>query len=401
MLGGRHLAAGLLGASSMLVVSAFAGISLAEPARSSYLPDLGANRTGLTPSVGSKIFAQAQILAQAQEEYAGESPEGWETTWGGSAALIGYYDTWQKNEGVSLKGHQYAEILGLNVFGQGILMPTDTALSISYSTFDYETWGLEGSINVNLPTGESSLTERELDAVPNASLVSYFVQGAGLDIGGQLKYLRQLGNLSIYTGIGYTRRGAYDTTAEVDGDDVSGGDMYSVLGGGNYKISENIAFGFDSSYTRTQETAGVVGNEVSSSISAGINVSQWQIYMFSGVSYGDSEPQEATETDRREEFQKGLSGYGGIQLSYAFPHGVTLKGTFDGSYSGSIKPADPTFYSTDASLASGLGVDWTIPDTPITLNVLARHKRVFTESAFEEFVEFSGDSVAGGISATF
>ncbi|MDO8546092.1 MAG: hypothetical protein Q7R68_01905 [Nitrospirales bacterium] len=349
-----------------------------------------------------------------------------------SASLQGYYDNWRNDSTPKEKGEQFTEVLSLgfdisrlflptdnlSIFVEGgtiqskvarggsstnLKVQTDTTLIATYSTFDWKTWGLEGSLSVNLPTGKTELTELELVTVPNPYVTSRFLLGRGLDVGGSLKYLRQLGQLHLYTGAGYTRRGTYDVTKERSGDTISAGDEYNASLGGNYQFGTTLNVGADGSYIRSQGVGDQQVNIFMVRVPAKLSVGRLSVAGQYFASYSDTEPfKGATIIVRQEElFQKGLTNMANVEVAYQVLDSLRLKAVGEGSVNDLKKPADPTFFTSTSRYAFGPGVGWSIPGTPLTLDAVGKYFNVFTEGSTGSPVTFSGFSILVGVSGRF
>jgi hypothetical protein len=280
-------------------------------------------------------------------------------------------------------------------------VPTDTTATVTYSTFDGKTRGLEGNVNFNFPTGKTRLTELELTATPAALVVSKSVQGAGFDMGFGLKYLQQADQLHVYTGAGYTRRGAYDPTKERSGDTVSAGDEYNFSLGGNYQFNAVFNLGTDGSYTRSQGVGDQDANSFTVRIPARLTLGGLSATGSYSLTYSDSEPVKASTLIRREEFQKGYTNTGDVEVAYKVLESLTVKALGEGSVNDTEKPADPTFFSTSSKYAFGLGSSWAMPWLPLTLDAVAKYFQAFTEGSTGASVTFTGYSFLVGVSGRF
>lgn len=216
-----------------------------------------------------------------------------------------------------------------------------------------------------------------------------------------LKYLQQIEQLHVYTGAGYTRRGAYDATKERSGDTVSDGDEYNFSLGGNYQFNAIFNLGTDGSYTRSQGFGGQNANSMTFQVPARLSLGRLSATGRYSLTYSDSEPEKATTLIRREEFQKGFTNTGNVEVAYAVLESLTLKALGEGSVNDLEKPADPTFFSTSSKYVFGLGASWAIPGTPLTLDGLGKYFTVSTDGSTGSSVSFSGFSFLVGVSGRF
>ncbi|MBI2370945.1 MAG: hypothetical protein HYV08_12045, partial [Deltaproteobacteria bacterium] len=381
---------------------------------------------------GSRL-AFAQTGAGSQETGAQAQDRNWRIL--GSAK--GYYDDWRNDGDVTQKGHQFTEIYGLGFEVSRLLVPsgvlsvfaeggkiqskvtsgsestrlnpwTDTTVTATYSTFDGKTWGIEGSLSFNVPTGKTRLTELERRAIPNLAVVSRSPQGVGYDRGGKLRLLLQADKLHLYAGGGYTRRGEFDPTQEIEGDTSPGGDEYEGLLGANLWLGEAFNIGLDASYRRITGVGDQDINSYTLELPATLVLGSFTATGRLGIMYTDSTPRRGNTALRIQErfveqrlfLQAGTTGTASLELAYRPSEALTLRVFGEGAVGAAERPFDPTFFAFDERLAVGLGVSWAIPGTPLTLDLTGKYFEVFSETTDRED-DFSGYSAFVGLSLRF
>ena len=344
-----------------------------------------------------------------------------------------HYDDWGDDSALIESGSQYTELVSALFFGRHIRQnfdswsfafeggfaqadvsrleqrsqfssPLDTFLFASYSTFDNKTSGWEGSIALNLPTGNATLNESELAAVPNSSVVSRFIQGKGLNVGMAGKYIKQLGSLRLYFGGGATRKGEYDPTKDRANDDVDGGFEYEGKFGGNFKFDGSKLFKsvkFQSVLTRVEGVANEQANVASFLVSPELKLGEVSVTGQYELSYSDGFPEEATEIEREEKYREGFKNKLKVDGKYPMTKFLALQGSVRGSVSDSSRPADPSYFATNESYSFGIGNEWKISGLPLTQTSEVKYFEVSTTGRDDPSVTFSGLSVFVKVSARF
>lgn len=377
---------------------------------------------------GSSVQAQVTETSKPTEAPAPDK------NWSVNPSLKTYYDSWRNNQGE--KGSQFAEAFALGFDMQGLRpshslsifldggavqgeitrgrsstsleVPIDTIATVKYSTFDYaitqgNNAGVELGLNFNLPTGKTRLTELELASVPNGNVVSKSPLGAGFNVGLEGKYLQQADRLRLYTGAGYTRRGAYDQTRERSDDTVAAGDEYRFSLGGGYQFNSLLNLEMEGTYARIQGIADQDGNSLGFRVPATLKLGKFTTTGQYSFTYSDTAPSKSTTVIRQAEFQKGFSNTGNVTASYQLLDSLTVKALGEGSVNDFQKPADPTFFTTDSRYAFGAGGSWVIPDAPLGLRLdgEAKYFQVFSESSTSASTRFSGFSFLVELAANF
>lgn len=129
---------------------------------------------------------------------------------------------------------------------------TDTLLSASYAyTFANHPVGLILAIDVNLPTGEERLSEEQEIAELGESNDLFEVDnfGEGLNIGLSVGLMRQFDTLVLATQGAYIFNGEFDSTSDIEDDDLDPGDQILFLGLAEWQASSWLNLGITLSYS--------------------------------------------------------------------------------------------------------------------------------------------------------
>jgi hypothetical protein len=108
---------------------------------------------------------------------------------------------------------------------------TDTTVSGYYRLHLGDT-ELRFGLDMDLPTGVSRLSNRDLPAIQDEDLVALQRFGEGFDVNPTLIVYHSFGDWGIGAGVGYLLTGEYDPTKDIPNDDFNPGDelTVSVLG---------------------------------------------------------------------------------------------------------------------------------------------------------------------------
>ena len=281
-------------------------------------------------------------------------------------------------------------------------LATDTTVMVTYSAPLPDDSKIEFELSTNLPTGRSALNNIELLAVPNASAVSVFGQGVGLDFGINSKYHRKVADrYSGYVGGGITRRGAYDPTTEEADDDISGGLEYSVVGGVNYQYRDDLSIGANTYYSISRE----IGEQDGSATGIGFPVfylaSPYSVYARYDFNYGDSLPSRATASEKRQQFNQGFYHTGTLEGEWDATELVSVRGVLEYSQSTAERPIDPSYFSIDKGYSAGAGISLQIEGTPFSLDGSIKYTLLSTIGSDFDSVEFDAYTSIISVSASF
>jgi len=92
----------------------------------------------------------------------------------------------------------------------------DTKVNFTYEMGDIAGWDMLAGLGFNLPTGHTNLSQRELKLIVPPDLVSIKRFGEGLNINPRVSVARQWGKVVGGMGIGYTFRGKYDYSEQIE-----------------------------------------------------------------------------------------------------------------------------------------------------------------------------------------
>ena len=299
----------------------------------SFTPPSEAQQKYVKPGTFGALSSRRATIQTAQ----GQAPnsEADQTTVYVSIDVVGNYDNWSNTFNQDDSGEQFSESVSVYANADNFLRPkdslsfslsgghvqsdvnrgsltdstsgfSDTFMSVGYSMPAFGTWSTEAELQFNLPTGKTKLTELERLAVPTTGVVSNSFLGSGFDAGFDLKFRKPIKDDSYYIGAGYTRRGSYDPTIDVDDDTVDSGHEFRALAGWNNLSVGDVTLNIDGTYTRGQGYADTDSNSVGISVLANANVTDdLEISGSYSFQYNDSQPTKAPSIVRKEQYRQG------------------------------------------------------------------------------------------------
>ncbi len=139
-------------------------------------------------------------------------------------------------------GRQEGEITGF----------TDTTVSGYYRMVvaDVE---IRFGVNLDLPTGVSTLKTRDLVAIQDEDLALLERFGEGFDVNPTISAYRNFGRFGIGGGIGYLWTGEYNPTEDIPGDDLDPGNELTVALLGDVYVAEAVRLVGAVAYTMFSE----------------------------------------------------------------------------------------------------------------------------------------------------
>ena len=111
----------------------------------------------------------------------------------------------------------------------------DTKVNLTYETKGKFGCDIIGGLGINVPTGHTNLSVRELKLLVPPDLVTIKRFGEGLNINPRVSVARQWGDLAAGMGIGYTIRGKYDYSSQVESYDP--GEIVTVTAEAGYEFN--------------------------------------------------------------------------------------------------------------------------------------------------------------------
>jgi len=124
---------------------------------------------------------------------------------------------------------------------------TDTTLS-GYYRLTVKGTEVRVGLDLDLPTGVSRLTPRQVVAIQDQDLVTLQRFGEGLDVNPTLSVYRNFGIFGLGFGAGYLFTGEYEPTT-VPGDTLDPGDELTVVGFGDVYATDTIRIFLRAAYT--------------------------------------------------------------------------------------------------------------------------------------------------------
>ncbi len=116
---------------------------------------------------------------------------------------------------------------------------TDSTLAGYYRLTVAQT-ELQLALGLDLPTGVSRLTNRQLAAIQDEDLAALERLGEGLDVNPTVIAYRSFGGFGLGLGLGYLYTGKYDPTKDVPGDDFDRGDELTVAALGDVYVADLV-----------------------------------------------------------------------------------------------------------------------------------------------------------------
>jgi len=140
--------------------------------------------------------------------------------------------SWRRNQLLMLletaysSAHVYAENESSNLSSL-----TDTRFSASYGLLNLPV-GIIFGLDMNLPTGKATLTERErwAEIGENGDLFEVDNFGEGWNFGPNIGVAKEFGSVGVGGNLAYLFRGEYDPSADIPDDNLGPGDQALLLG---------------------------------------------------------------------------------------------------------------------------------------------------------------------------
>jgi hypothetical protein len=159
---------------------------------------------------------------------------------------------------------------------------TDTTLTGFYR-LTTGNWEFQAALDMDLPVGVSRLSNRQLVAIQDEDLVLLDRFGEGFDINPTIIAYHHFGAFGLGVGLGYLRKGEYDPTRDVAGDDLDPGDELTAAILGDVYVLDAVRLMARASYTYfTTDTRGGVetfreGEELDFRVSAEWRPEPWYV----------------------------------------------------------------------------------------------------------------------------
>ena len=189
-------------------------------------------------SASAKMQATTGVHVNLFSDDQDDASSGTEVTfpfglWYGNQSFTFSFNTSQSNLAASLPENA----------DETIATTTDTAIGASYR-LPKCAWGAACSfgLTLNLPTGKERLSASETatyDALPD-ELLNVSTLGEGLNIGGSFNVSKTFSDVTIGVNALYVFKGEYDPTSDASDDDKDPGDLISLTGLTQWKLSPAV-----------------------------------------------------------------------------------------------------------------------------------------------------------------
>jgi hypothetical protein len=224
-------------------------------------------------------------------------------------------------------------------------------------------------LDMDLPSGVSSLKTRDLPAVQDEDLVALQRFGEGFDISPTVIVYRSFGDWGLGGGIGYLWTGEYDPTEDISGDDFDPGDELTVNVLGDVFIGDVWRFIGRVSYTTfgTDERGGFEtfreGDEIDIGASLEWRPEPWwallsvrDIYRFKAERLNA-----AGQLTEEPQNSRGNEIRGAVTVGYIIDDAWTVRGTVDVRYvaANDYATSAPLYDGGRFKIAVGPGFAWT------------------------------------------
>jgi hypothetical protein len=249
---------------------------------------------------------------------------------------------------------------------------TDTTVS------GYYRWRVSGTeirfgLDLDLPSGVSSLKTRDLPAVQDEDLVALQRFGEGFDVNPTVLVYRSFGGWGLGGGVGYLWTGEYDPTEDIAGDDFDPGDelTVSVLGdvflGDVWRLIGRVAY----THFSTDERAGFEVFREGDELDVGATLEWrpepwWALVTVRDIYRFEAERLNAAgRLDEESRNSHGNEIRGALAVGYIIDDAWTVRGVLDARYvaANDYAMADPLYDGGRFKVAVGPGVTWTLSRT--------------------------------------
>jgi hypothetical protein len=257
---------------------------------------------------------------------------------------------------------------------------TDTSISGYYRLRVSET-EMRFGLDMDLPSGVSSLKTRDLPAIQDEDLVALQRFGEGFDINPTVIVYRNFGDWGLGGGISYLWTGEYDPTEDIPSDDFDPGDELSVSVLGDVFLGDVWRLIGRVSYTHftVDERGGFEVFREGDEIDAGLSLEWrpepwWAVVSLRDIYHLKAERLNAAgQLGEEAQNSRGNEIRGAVTVGYIIDDAWTVRGTVD------VRHVTANDYATSAPLydggrfkiAVGPGFTWT-PSRTFTLDASVR-----------------------------
>ena len=228
-------------------------------------------------------------------------------------------------------------------------------------------------LDMDLPTGVSSLKTRDLPAVQDEDLVALQRFGEGFDVNPTVIVYKNFGDWGIGGGIGYLWTGEYDPTEDIPSDDFDPGDelTVNVLGdiflGDVWRLVGRVAY----THFSADERGGVEVFREGDELDIGVSLEWrpepwWAIVSVRDIYRFKAERLNAVgQLDEERQNSNGNEIRGAATVGYIIDDIWTVRGTLDVRYvtANDYGTSDPLYDGGRFKIAVGPGMTWTYSRT--------------------------------------
>lgn len=122
----------------------------------------------------------------------------------------------------------------------------DTKVNASYELTDVIPVNILFGLGLNLPTGTTDLSQRQLVLVADPDLMPFTTFGEGLNVNPYISFSKEWKKLVVGVGAGYTYRGKYDYSESTQ--DFKPGDLITASAEADYDFTDSIHAGVFGEY---------------------------------------------------------------------------------------------------------------------------------------------------------
>ena len=116
----------------------------------------------------------------------------------------------------------------------------DTKLITSYEIIGKLPVDIIVGLDLNLPTGKTNLSQKQLNLIMDPDLISINNFGEGFNVNLTLTFAKEWGNWVAGVGFGYLWRGGYDFCSDINITDYKPGDIFNINAEIRYYISPDL-----------------------------------------------------------------------------------------------------------------------------------------------------------------
>jgi hypothetical protein len=228
-------------------------------------------------------------------------------------------------------------------------------------------------LDMDLPSGVSSLKTRDLPAIQDEDLVALQRFGEGFDINPTVIAYRNFGNWGIGGGVGYLWTGKYDPSEDIPGDDFNPGNELTLSALGDVYLGDVWRLIGRASYTHftTDERGGIEVFKEGDQIDIGAALEWrpepwWAVVSLRDIYHFKADRlNQAGQLGEEPQNSYGNEIRGTVTVGYIIDDVWTVRGIMDFRYvaANDYPSSDPLYDGGRFKIAVGPGVTWTLSRT--------------------------------------